>query len=107
MKKFPHIPMKFGVRFMHGKLLFFVANNKGEFLPKTNPGEVVPAWAVDIREVLAMFFVGLAALFFIWKDEYSNAMVLLVGLLAYATGRTVPGGKQIVYKKKEQQGETG
>lgn len=101
--RFPRIPLKFGVRYLHGKLLFFVADGKGEFA-SSNPGEAAPSWAVDIREVLAMFFVGLAALFMIWKDEYANAMVLLVGLLAYATGRTVPGGKQVVYKTKEKEG---
>lgn len=101
--KLPRVPFKFGVRYVHGKVLFFRANSRGEFEPSSNPGDVTPSWAVDIREILAMFFVGLAALFFIWKDEYSNAMLLLVGLLGYATGRTVPGGKQVVYKEKEKE----
>lgn len=87
---------KIGVRYLHGKLLIY-----RNFVPSANPGDVTPSWAVDIREILAMFFVGLAALFFIWKDQYSNAMLLLVGLLGYATGRTVPGGKQVIYKEKE------
>lgn len=92
--KRPHIPVKFGVRYCHGKLLFFAANNRGEFTASHNPGEVAPSWAVDIREIIAMIFVGTSSLFLIWKNEVEKGFALLLMLTGYATGRTVPGGKQ-------------
>ena len=72
---------KWGFRYCNGKVLVY----------EGNPSPLVPAWAVDIRELIAMFFVGVAALFFINRGEYGHAMTLLVGLLGYATGRTIPG----------------
>ncbi len=55
--------------------------------------EEKPSWAVDIREIISMAFVGTGALALIIKGEINYAMILLTGLLGYATGRTVPGGK--------------
>jgi len=52
-----------------------------------------PAWAVDIREILAIVFVGSGALCLVLKGEYAYGVALLSGLLGYVTGRTVPGGK--------------
>lgn len=82
---------KFGVRYVHGKLLVF----------KDNPGAESPAWAVDIREIIAMVVVGVSALILIFQEEYDYAMTLLVGLLAYATGRTVPGGVRRISESSE------
>lgn len=75
---------KMGFRYSHGKLLMF----------KGNPGEEAPSWAVDIREIIAMVFVGMASMLLLYCREYEKAQTLLIGLLAYATGRTVPGGVQ-------------
>jgi len=78
---------KLGVRYAHGKVLIYPNN------PSLGLAEA-PGWAVDIREIIAMGFVGVAGLCFIFKGEYQNAMILFTGLLAYATGRTVPGRPQ-------------
>ena len=84
---------KFGVRYSDGKVLIFRATKQGHFYEE-NPGEIiVPSWAVDIREVIAMVFAGAGSLCLIFRNEINYAMVILVGLLMYATGRTVPGGK--------------
>lgn len=93
---------KFGVRYHNGKVLFFKADRDGTFQVKANPGNsVVPSWAVDIREIIAMIFVGIGATALILQDHTTEAMYLLVGLFMYATGRTVPGGKQVIEIKKE------
>ncbi|GAJ18732.1 unnamed protein product [marine sediment metagenome] len=97
--RLPKIPWKFGVRYQHGKILFFKANDNGNF---SNPETVAPSWAVDIREVIAMIFVGTGAVALIFKGYIHEAMYLLVGLFMYATGRTVPGGKQLVYETKKE-----
>lgn len=86
----------FGVRYSDGKLCFFRTNKNGKF--GTNPGVTVPDWAIDIRELVAMFFVGIAALFLISKNYINEAMYLLVALVSYAIGRTVP---QIPVKKQK------
>ena len=93
---------KFGVRYHDGKVLFFKASKDGTFKAKSNPGEVAPSWAVDIREIIAMVFVGLGSVCLIFKGYIHEAMYLLVGLFMYATGRTVPGGKQVTHKKQSQ-----
>lgn len=93
---------KFGVRYFNGKLLFFRADRDGNFQVKANPGTVVPSWAVDIREVIAMIFVGVGAIALIFQGHLTEAMYLLIGLFMYATGRTVPGGKQVVEIRKEE-----
>lgn len=88
--------MKVGVRYSHGKLLFF----------KANPTNDQPSWAVDIREILAMIFVGGGAWFLVYVGEIEKAMYLLCGLLGYATGRTVPGGVDISrYRAKKEVSE--
>lgn len=76
--------IKIGVRYSHGKILLY----------RGNP-EIAnqPSWAVDIREIIAMCFAGAGALALILVHEYEYAMILLTGILGYATGRTVPGGK--------------
>jgi hypothetical protein len=55
-----------------------------------NPGIEVPDWSIDIRELMAMLFVGIAALFLIQKDHIQEAMYLLLPLTGYAIGRTIP-----------------
>lgn len=80
------INWKFGVRYQDGKILFFHANKNGKFANPQQP----PAWAVDIREILAMLFVGIAAILLIYKGETTTAMYILLPLLGYAIGRTVP-----------------
>lgn len=92
---------KFGVRYHNGKVLFFKAARDGSFQVKANPRTVVPSWAVDIREIIAMVFVGIGAVALIFQGRITEAMYLLIGLFMYATGRTVPGGKQVVEIKKE------
>ena len=92
---------KFGVRYHNGKILFFQADRDGRFQVKANPRVVVPSWAVDIREVIAMIFVGVGAVALIFQERTTEAMYLLIGLFMYATGRTVPGGKQAVEIKRE------
>jgi len=77
---------KFGIRYRDGKFILFKGHR--------NPGEMQPAWAVDVREIIAMIFVGVGALAFIASGDVEDAKALLVGLLCYATGRTVPGGVQ-------------
>lgn len=72
---------RLGFRYIDGKVLIY----------KDNPGMDSPAWAVDIREIIAMVFVGIAALFLIYRGYITEAMYLLVGMLGYATGRTIPG----------------
>ena len=72
---------RLGFKYIDSKVLVY----------KDNPGMDSPAWAVDIREIIAMFFVGVAALFLIYMGYITEAMYLLVGLLGYATGRTIPG----------------
>lgn len=79
---------KIGVVYRDGKILIYKVENN----PETKI-EGKPSWAVDIREILAMLFVGSAALCLIIKGNINEAMMLLTGLLGYATGRTVPGGK--------------
>ena len=81
---------KFGVRYSHGKILFYKVLRAGN--PEPTFGDK-PGWAVDIREIIAMFFVGIGAIYLLSKGDTENSMHLLIGLLAYATGRTVPGGK--------------
>lgn len=85
---------KFGVRYNNGKILFFRANSDGSF--KGNPGEATPNWAVDIREIIAMCFAGVGGLAFLCMGHIAEAQTILVGLMMYATGRTVPGGKAVV-----------
>ena len=91
---------KFGVRYHNGKVLLFKADHEGSFQVKANPGTVAPSWAVDIREIIAMIFVGTGAIALILQEHTTEAMYLLVGLFMYATGRTVPGGKQVVEIKR-------
>lgn len=74
----------FGIRYRDGKILFYT-RGIGNPVAKDPP-----AWAVDIREILAMIFVGVAALCFILQKEYELAMYLLLPLAGYAIGRTVP-----------------
>lgn len=88
MWKWPSFKWKIGVRYRDGKLLIYRGTDNPE-----NTLNDKPSWAVDIREVLAMVFVGSGALILILKDQYDLAMYLLVALFSYATGRTVPGGK--------------
>lgn len=81
---------RLGFRYSNGKLWVFKAK-------MSNPTEEVadkPSWSVDIREILAMGFVGVAAICLIMKGYISEAMYLLVGLLGYATGRTIPVPKK-------------
>ncbi len=92
---------KLGVRYLHGKILVYKANEDGTFQTTPNPGNVAPSWAVDIREIIAMTFAGVGALLLLWKGDVHDAMYLLIALTSYATGRTVPGGKQVVYKQRE------
>lgn len=89
---------KWGFRYRHGKVLIFKANEKGEFKRTLNPGEEIPNWAVDIREIIAMVFAGVGGLGFICVGHIAEAQTILVGLMLYATGRTVPGGKPQVTK---------
>jgi len=90
---------KFGVRYLNGKVLFFKANKEGKFEVSANPGEIAPNWAVDIREIIAMMFGGTGAIALILTDHVTEAMYLLIAITSYATGRTVPGGKQVVYRR--------
>lgn len=92
---------KFGVRYQDGKILVFKADSDGNFVPKSNPGTIAPSWAVDIREIIAMIFVGVGAIALIFQGHITEAMYLLIGLFMYATGRTVPGGKQVIERRKE------
>lgn len=85
---------KFGVRYCHGKVMFFKTND-GKF---GNPG-VLPDWSIDIREILAMLFVGIAVLLLICYDYIHEAMYLLLPLLGYALGRTVPYPSTRVYEE--------
>jgi len=80
---------KFGVRYLNGKILFFKTKQVNPEVLFAQP----PAWAVDIREILAIVFVGSGALCLVLKGEYAYGVALLSGLLGYVTGRTVPGGK--------------
>lgn len=80
---------KIGVRYSHGKILIYKADSQGGF--SKNPGQ--PNWAVDIREIIAMVFAGTGGLMLIYMNQIDYAMIIMVGLLMYATGRTVPGGK--------------
>lgn len=100
------ISWKVGVRYVNGKILIFKATSEGQFQATPNPGTVAPSWAVDIREIIAMIFVGVGAIALIFQEHYQEAMLLLVGLFMYATGRTVPGGKQIVYEVTREKPES-
>lgn len=71
-----------GVRYQHGKILIY----------RGNPGEAFPSWAIDMREVLLIFFMGVAALFLIYLGHVDDAKELLLVLAGYVFGRTVPGG---------------
>ena len=77
------MPFKVGVRYLDGKILFFKN-------PVQSDNPSAPAWAIDIRELLAMFFVGIAALCLIIKGYIPEAMYLLGPMIGYAVGRTVP-----------------
>jgi len=101
--KIPKPSWKFGVRYHNGKLLFFKADSNGSFHSSSNPRTVAPSWAVDIREILAMVFAGTGALILLFKGYVTEAMYILIGLTNYAIGRTVPGGKQIVYREKSEE----
>lgn len=78
---------KIGVRYVHGKVLIYqgVSSNPDIEFDK-------PTWAVDIREILLISFVGVGALLFIFKEQYGYAKELLLILSGYIMGRTVPGG---------------
>jgi len=58
---------------------------------KDNPGLTHPAWAVDVREILLIMFIGIGALLLIIKDQYNYAVQILMVLAGYVTGRTIPG----------------
>lgn len=81
---------RLGFRYVNGKVLIY----------SDNPSASSPAWAVDIREIIAMLFVGVAALMLLYQGKHEYAMILLTGLLGYATGRTIPG----TLAKKENSG---
>jgi hypothetical protein len=87
------MPFKWGigVSYQHGKILIYRTSGTSY---KSNPGQ--PSWAVDIREIIAMLFAGTGGLCLIFKGFINEAMVILVGLMFYATGRTIPGGKPTV-----------
>lgn len=72
---------KIGVKYEHGKVLIYSGN----------PGDA-PTWAVDIREILLILFIGIGALLFIFKEQYGEAKEILLVLSGYVVGRTVPGG---------------
>lgn len=76
---------KIGVRYVHGKLLIYQGNSN-------NPNDK-PTWAVDIREIMLIMFVGVGALLFIFKEQYDPAKEILLVLSGYIVGRTLPGGK--------------
>jgi len=88
---------KFGIRYRDGKVMIF-----RNVAPYLNPGIETPDWSIDIREIMAMLFVGIAALFLIWKDHIQEAMYLLGPLTGYAIGRTIPmPTKRLITKEKE------
>lgn len=87
------LKLRLGFRYANGKVHIFKANKDGRF--STNPGERVPDWSVDIREIIAMCFAGAAGLAFIFVGKHDYAMVISSSLLSYATGRTV--GRTVVY----------
>jgi len=72
---------KLGFKYVDGKVLIY----------KDNPGMSHPAWAVDIREILLILFIGLGALLLIVKEQYQSAVQILLVLAGYVTGRTIPG----------------
>jgi len=78
---------RIGFRYKDGKIWLW------PFHKSANPGKLTaddaPKWSVDIREIIAMVFVGSGAMCLLWKGDTQNAMILLTGLLSYATGRTV------------------
>jgi len=79
------LPKKFGVLYRDGKILFYKAT-------QTNPEIKIddkPSWAVDIREILAIFFVGTGAIALILKGNINEGVSLLSGLLGYVIGRTI------------------
>ena len=79
------LPKKFGVLYRDGKILFYKAL-------KTNPHTEIsdkPSWAVDVREVLAIFFVGAGAIALILTGQADKGTSLLSGLLGYVIGRTI------------------
>lgn len=82
------VPRRLGFLYRHGKVLIYTAGNNPE------PMADKPSWAVDIREILAMLFVGVGAICLIYQGDVEGAKMLLIGLFGYATGRTIPGGKQ-------------
>ena len=91
----PKLCWKYGFRYRNGKFVMLqMSCPESSETRESRVREVIPSepsWAVDIREVMAMGFVGVAALMLIYSREVDNAMILLVGLLSYAIGRTVPG----------------
>lgn len=91
---------KWGFKYQHGKVLIYRADKKGEFKRIFNPGEEIPNWAVDIREIIAMVFAGVGGLGFLCMGHKAEAQTILVGLMLYATGRTVPGGKPQITPKQ-------
>lgn len=91
---------KWGFKYQHGKVLIYRADKKGEFKRTFNPGEEIPNWAVDIREIIAMVFAGVGGLAFICAGDIEGAKTILVGLMLYATGRTIPGGKPQITKRQ-------
>jgi hypothetical protein len=74
-------PFKLGFKYLDGKILVY----------KWNPGLNHPAWAVDVREILLIMFIGIGALLLIIKDQYNYAVQILMVLAGYVTGRTIPG----------------
>lgn len=80
---------RLGIKYSNGKVWIFkyLTNSAKE------GGSETPSFSVDIREILAMCFVGTAAIALILKNDTTDAMLLLVGMLGYATGRTVPTSK--------------
>lgn len=79
---------KIGVRYVHGKLLIYQGNSNNPDVEFDKP-----TWAVDIREIMLIMFVGVGALLFIFKEQYDYALEILLVLSGYIVGRTVPGGK--------------
>lgn len=76
------VPRKLGFKYVNGKVLIY----------KDNPGLEAPSWAVDIREILAIFFIGIGSICFIFTEQYQMAKEVLILLAGYVFGRTVPGG---------------
>lgn len=84
---------KFGVRYINGKVMLFRTL-------KSNPGVQVPDWAVDIREILIIGILGICAVCLIAKDYIHEALYILLPLVGYVVGRTVPYPTKSVLKKE-------